>query len=145
MLLSTKANQLAGWGEEGRLAQATEKPSLFHGGLARVGEVHSMQLLQRIVNSLSGLGINCLSFVTWLALPRNSPACTGVPTGDAALRGAARTVLFALGHYLHRCHRSGGRSVAELPVGVQAPAIGLTGRSRDGTGVIGVPGAEGRE
>lgn len=54
MLFSAKANQLAGGGEQGRLAQATEIPSLFHRGSLMWGEFQSMQELQRIVNSLSG-------------------------------------------------------------------------------------------
>ena len=64
MLLGTKANQFAGGGEKGRLAQATEIPSLFHSRLARVGGFQSMQVLQLTVNSLSGHDMNCLSFVT---------------------------------------------------------------------------------
>ena len=59
MLLGTKADQFACWGEEGRLAQATEIPSLFHRGSLAWGEFQSMRLLQPIVNSLSGLAINC--------------------------------------------------------------------------------------
>jgi hypothetical protein len=94
MLFSTKANQVAAWGEEGRLAQATEIPSLFHRGSLELGEFHSMRLLQPIVNSLSGHDMNCLSFVTSdnAGSARNPP-----PAGGSGGWFAATSRLAALG------------------------------------------------
>ena len=64
MLSGAKTNQLAGGGEQGRLAQATEIPSLFHGVSLVWGISQSMQSLQFIVNSFTKLDITRLPFVT---------------------------------------------------------------------------------
>ena len=62
MLLSTKPNRFAGWGRRGQVGPGNGDTVAVPQGLARVGEFQSMRLLQPIVNSLSGLAINCLSF-----------------------------------------------------------------------------------
>jgi hypothetical protein len=53
MLLGAETDRLAGGSEEGRWAQATEIPSLFHRRLACLRDFQSMRPVQHIVNSFA--------------------------------------------------------------------------------------------
>jgi hypothetical protein len=80
VLLGAEANQLACWGEQGRLAQGTEIPSGLQGNLAVVGFWKSMPALQRTVNTVAKPSLGLLTVCH--TLTTRSPA---LPADQATL------------------------------------------------------------